>query len=95
MPVFYNAGKAYTQDDFQTYLTACNTAITAGDYAAARTAAVQAQVVLAGLADYSDGDRSLKNKELVDNILTNLDTLESKSAASRTNARVLAQYRRT
>lgn len=86
---------AYTQDDFQTYLTACNAAITAGSYAAARTAAVQAQVVLAGMPDYADGDRSIKNKELIDNIFTNLDKLEARSTASRTNSRILASYRRS
>ena len=86
---------AFTQDAFQVYLTACNTAIGAGDFAAARTAAVQAQVQLAGMADYADGDRSVKNKELLDNVMKNLDILEQKSTAARSNSRVYVSYRRT
>ena len=85
---------AFTQDDFQTYLTACNTAIDSDDYVSARKAALQAQVVLAGMPDYMDGDRSIKNKELLDNVMEMIDTMESNSSGAKTNSRVVAVYRR-
>jgi hypothetical protein len=86
---------AFTQDDFQAYLTACNTAIGSGDFAGARTAAVQAQVILSGMPDYADGDRSIKNKELISSVMEQLDVLEQKSTAARSNSRVYVSYRRT
>lgn len=86
---------AFTQEDFQSHLSTADTAIAAGDYAAARVAAVRAQTVLAGLADYSDGDRSVRNKEMVSAILQNIDILEQKSTSSRANSRVYVSYRRT
>ena len=85
---------AFTQEDFQAHLASADTSIAAGDYASARVYAVRAQTVLAGLADYADGDRSVKNKELVDSLLKNLDILESKGSDARKNSRVLVSYSR-
>lgn len=85
---------AFTQEDFQAHLTSADTAIAAGDYASARVYAVRAQTVLAGLADYQDGDRSIKNKELISALLDGISLLEGKGTAAKTNSKVLAYYSR-
>lgn len=77
-----------------TYLDSAVAAVGDGSYATAKTALAQASIVLAGLPDYSIGNRRIAYRDQISGMMKQVDILAAESTSSKKNLRVFAKVTR-
>jgi hypothetical protein len=83
---------AITKDTLDTYLESALALVGTADYAGAKTALVQAGIVLAGLPDYSIGTRRIQYRDQIDGMMKQIDTIESETTNAKKYRRVFAKF---
>ena len=85
---------AIDKSTLDSYLEAAVTAVGAGSWASAKAALMQADIVLAGMPDYSIGTRRVAYRQQIDAMTKRIDEMAAQTTAARKNERVFAKYSR-